>query len=144
MDAVAALSLAGTVFQITDFVATVLSKSVQLYTSADGSLIDNSDAAKVATHLRNLSTQLRQAPHGQDSSLDELCNGAQEIADRLLAALDKLKVKGKQSRAQSLRKALRIVWGKEELARLEDRLGTYRNQLLLHICARNGEYIIPQ
>ena len=138
MDAIAALSLAGTVFQITEFVATVLSKSVQLYTSADGSLIDNSDAAKVTTHLRNLSAQLRQAPHSQDSFLDELCNGAQEIAERLLAALDKLKVKGKQSRAESLRKALRSVWGKEELVRLETRLGTYRAQLLLHICARNG------
>ena len=138
MDAVAALSLAGTVFQITDFVATVLSKSVQLYTSADGSLIDNSDVSKVTTYLRDLSTQLRQAPHGQDSSLDELCNGTQEIADRLLAALDKLRVKGKQNRAESLRKALRIVWGKKELVRLESRLGTYRAQLLLHVCSTNG------
>ncbi|KAL8785690.1 MAG: hypothetical protein Q9195_008536, partial [Heterodermia aff. obscurata] len=121
MEAVAALSLAGTVFQITDFVATVLSKSAQLYTSADGSLIDNSDAAEVATHLRNLSSRLRRAPHGHDATLDELCHGAQEIADRLLAALDKLKVKGKQSRAESLRKALRSVWGKDELVRLEGR-----------------------
>jgi hypothetical protein len=53
--------------------------------------------------------------------------------DNLLAALDKVKVKDKQHKWKSIRKALRGVWSKEEIEDLERRLATFRKELTFHV-----------
>jgi hypothetical protein len=47
--------------------------------------------------------------------------------------LDKVKVKGKQDKWKSIRKALRSVWSKEEIEELEGRLARLKEELNLHV-----------
>jgi hypothetical protein len=68
-----------------------------------------------------------------DDALKRLCESCKSTADELLAALDKVKVNGKQDRRKSIRKALRSVWSKERICELVGRLEKFREKLNLHV-----------
>ena len=68
-----------------------------------------------------------------NDTLKRLCDSCKSTADELLAALDKVKVIGKQGRWKSIRKALRSVWSKEQIRELERRLASFRVELNLHV-----------
>lgn len=135
MEALAAVSLAGNILQFVDFSGKVISSSKQLYRSADGSLVENSDSEKITKDLKALSEVIQQSG-SSDPVLGELCIGCIAISGQLLHALEKLQVKGKHSRSQSLRKALKSLWGKQAVRSLEARMG-YREQLILHLSVDN-------
>lgn len=136
MEALAAVSLAGNILQFVDFSGKVISSSKQLYRSADGSLVENSDSEKITKDLKALSKVIQQSG-SSDPVLGELCIGCIAISEQLLHALEKLQVKGKHSRSQSLRKALKNLWGKQAVRSLEARISGYREQLILHLSVDN-------
>jgi hypothetical protein len=68
-----------------------------------------------------------------DRALETLCQSCIATAKELLAALDKIKVKGEKGRWESMRKALLSVWNKKDIEELERRLARIKEELNLHI-----------
>lgn len=133
MDPITAVSLAGTVVQFVDFTSKVVSKSTELYRSGRDALAENVDIETTASDLTKLNTRLKQTTAVSDPDLQALCQACGDVADQLLAALAKLKVNDKGQKWQSLRKALRSIWSKEEIMQLEQRLASFRGELNLRI-----------
>ena len=133
MDPITAVSLAGTVIQFVDFTGKVISKSTEFYRSGRGEFAEHDDIETTAADLTKLNTQLKQTTAVDDPDLQALCQACGDVADQLLAALAKVKVNGKGQKWQSLRKALRSIWSKEEIGQLEQRLASFRSELNLRI-----------
>lgn len=133
MEALAAVSLAGNILQFLTFTGDVISKSRQIHTSISGTLKEHDDLECLATDLTCLSGRLQASIGPVDPVLEQLCSSCNEVADELLKALEHLGVKGKYTRSQSLRKALKALWGKEKLEVLGKRLAGFRQELNLHI-----------
>lgn len=133
MEALAAVSLAGSILQFLNFTGDAISKSRQIHASVNGTLKEHDDLETITTDLKDLSVRLQASAGPVDSALERLCIRCQEIADELLKALESLCVKGKYTRSQSLRKALKVLWGKEKLKVLEERLALFRQELTLHV-----------
>ena len=132
MEALAAVSLAGNILQFLYFAGGVVSKTGQIYDSASGTLEEHYDQENAASHLKTLTGNIKAADGPSDPVLEKLCLRCSEVAEELLKALQGMAVKGKHSRSQSLRKALKALWGKEKLQRLESRVAGFRQELILH------------
>lgn len=136
METIAAIGLVGNIVQFVDFSAKLISKSTQLYHSSRGALPENADIETVTRHLVQLSSKLNEpATSTNDGALESLCESCNIVAEQLLKALDKVKVNGQKTKWKSIRKALQIVWSKEEIGELERRLGRFREELNSHVVA---------
>jgi hypothetical protein len=134
METLAIISLVGNVVQFVDFSGKLIAKSTELYRSNEGALAENIDAETATNYLVLLSNKIKDAATiASDDALKRLCESCKSTADELLAALDKVKVNGKQDRWKSIRKALRSVWSKEQICELEGRLARFREELNLHV-----------
>jgi hypothetical protein len=134
MEALAIVGLVGNIVQFVDFSGKLISKSTELYRSSEGALAENIDTETVTNHLVLLNSKLKDAATATgDSALENLCKSCNTAAEKLLAALDKIKVKGEQRKWKSARKALKSVWSKEEIGELERRLSKLREELNSHI-----------
>ena len=134
MDPLTIISLVGNIVQFVDFSGKLISKSTKLYQSSEGALAENIDTETATNHLVLLNNKLKNAATTTgDGALERLYKSYGAAADELLAALDKVKVKGKQDKWKSIRKALRSVWSKEEIVELERRLARLREELNLHV-----------
>ena len=134
MDPLTIIGLVGNIVQFVDFSGKLISKSTELYHSSEGALAANIGTETATNHLVLLNNKLKNAAITTgDGALERLCKSCGTVADELLAALDKVKVKGKQDKWKSIRKALRSVWSKEEIMELERRLARFREELNLHI-----------
>lgn len=142
MEAVLAIALAGNILQFLQAAGSVLSKAQQLYRSIDGILIEHADSKRIAQDLKRRSTQISQAVDGIPApELCRVCNECASIASELVPVLEKLQVKGKHSRSQSIRKAIEGVLRSDQIFKLEKRLSKCREQLVLHIILSNGDDI---
>lgn len=134
MEALAIIGLAGNILQFVDFSTKLISKSNELYKSAEGALADHHDIEATTDDLVLMNQKVMNgASSSSDNSLKALCESCNRVAGELLTALEKLKVKGRATKWLSIRKALRSLWSKEKLDDLERRLGRLRNELVLHI-----------
>jgi urease accessory protein UreF len=134
METLAIIGIVGNIVQFVDFTGKLISKSTELYRSSEGALAENIDTKTATNHLVLLNSKLQNAATtAGDSALESLCKSCGTAADELLAALDKVKVKGKQDKWKSIRKALRSVWSKEEIEELERRLARLKEELNLHV-----------
>ena len=133
MEALAIVSLAGNILQFLDFVRGVVSKTGEIHNSALGNLNEHDDQENLTKDLKSLSGRLQNSAGHSDRALEKLCSRCCEVSDELITALEGLAVKGKRTRSQSVRKALKILWGKPKLQDLEARLGGFRQELNLHI-----------
>jgi hypothetical protein len=134
MEALVALGLVGNIVQFVDFSGKLISMSIQLYHSYDGTSVENVDVETATKHLMVLSEKLKDgATTAGDKALQSLCHSCQNAATDLLAALNKVKVKDRQQRWESVRKALRSVWSEKEIKGLEDRLAKFKEDLSLYI-----------
>jgi hypothetical protein len=133
-EALVAIGLVSNVVQIIDFSGKLLSSSRELYRSSVGALAANVDIETAATHLALLNNKITDSTSTtSDNALKRLCESCSSTADELLAALNKVKAEGKKDKWESIRKALRSVWAKEQIAALEERLAKFRHELNLHI-----------
>ena len=134
METLAIIGLVGNIVQFVDFSSKVISKSTELYRSSEGALAEHIDIETAINHLALLNSKLKDAATiTGDGALESLCISCGTTADNLLAALDKVKVKDKQHKWKSIRKALRSVWSKEEIKDLERRLAMFREELSFHV-----------
>jgi len=141
MDPLSAVSLAATVVQFVDFASKVLSKTNELYNSATGASLSNSECATVTRDLIALDKRLtdRSSKRGslskEEYALEALCRGCNVIADELLEHLEKIKVQGKHKRWKSLRQALKSISSESAVDEISKRLGRYREELDTHLLA---------
>jgi hypothetical protein len=134
METLAIIGLVGNIVQFVDYSGKLISKSTELYRSSEGALAENIDTETATNHLVLLNSKLQNsAATTGDSTLESLCKSCSTAADQLLAALDKVKVKGKQDKWKSIRKALQSVWSKKEIEELERRLARLKEELNLHV-----------
>ena len=142
MEALGVVGLVGNIIQFVDFSGKLVSKSIQLYHSCDGAPVESIEIEEATKHLLRLNKTLKDnATTVGDGALWSLCLSCRETAIDLLEALDTVKVKGRQQKWESIRKALRSVWSKEEVKRLEQRLAKIKDDLNLHV-VMNLRYII--
>lgn len=133
MAELAALSLAANVLQVIGFAGSVICKSWEYYNSNAEVLDENKDAALVAGNLRGLCLRLQGPLVDNDQVLVDLAHRTAKSATELSEQLEKLAIKGKRSKAESLRKGLKAVWGKDKLESLATRLTDLRAELNLYL-----------
>ena len=134
MEALAVIGLVGNIVQFVDLSSRLVAKSTELYYSYDGALAENVDIEITTKHLTVLIQKLKEdAITVGDGALQKLSLACQKTATDLLLALDKVKVKNRQQKWESIRKALQSVWSKEEIRELEQRLAKFKEELNLHV-----------
>jgi hypothetical protein len=92
MEALAAVSLAGSVVQFVEFSCKFLSEGRQLYQSSSGKLESNEEVELIVEDLRTVITKLRQSSQGKSSTggensgeaLETICRQATKIAEELI------------------------------------------------------------
>src|ERR1700760_4422248 len=138
IDPASAISLASSVVQLTTFIADLISRSQELHKSATGLLVRQSDLETTTNSLHNLVGDLSsrasklqtESPSGtSDYDLYNLCNSCVAVADELLQATEKLKVRGRHKGWNSFRQALLSLWNEKKLDELKDRLNGFRDQI---------------
>ena len=135
LDPLTAIGLVGNIVQFVDFSSRIVSKTRQLYQSADGALTENVDTETVTKDLIELNTKLQaRGSHTSGiSPLEKLSTACNNVGNELITALGKVKVDGKKGRWKSTRKALRSVWSQEKIEGIEKRLAGFRDEMNLRI-----------
>ena len=143
IDPLAALGLAGNVLQLIDFSFKLVSEGNKLYRSASGTLEENKAAEDLANDLSSLTTGVSQLQnkwieaHGNASlepdeiQLRNICDRCTEIATELNLQLQKLKIEdgAKHRKLKSYKQALVLVWRKDAIDQVANRLEKYRQEL---------------
>lgn len=95
MEAVLAVALAGNILQFLQATCSILSKTKQLYSSIDGSLVEHADSKWIAQDIEERSKQIGQAV-GEilDLALCKVWNECANMTSELLKVPEKLQVKG--------------------------------------------------
>lgn len=143
LDPLTVLSVTGAIVQFIDFSSKLLTKSHEIYESASGASIDNTQLECIAKDLEGLTARLKTSPSKQslgtpisksDPTLLKLVDQCASVAAELLKALSELKVRRTtNTRWESFRKALKSVWKKEEVDNINTRLRNIREELHLHV-----------
>jgi hypothetical protein len=135
MEAFATIQIVSSIIQLVEFGTKCVTKSAELYGSADGVLDENAEIENATTHLTKLNEQVKDAPFSiADHALQDLCKDVAQVSSELIDVLNGLKVQGTKTKWKSLRKAIKSVWGKERVRELEVRLAGFRDTLNLRIC----------
>ncbi|KAI9935071.1 hypothetical protein MW887_000692 [Aspergillus wentii] len=140
LDPMTALSVATSVVQFVDFGTKLISKSREIYKSADGVLADHAEQAAVSSKLADLTRRLSTFADGYETKLSSAEKALQEVALDCLqvanefgCAIDQLMVNGKHRKWKSLRQALKSVWKKEEMEERLVRLDRLRQLVIVHL-----------
>jgi hypothetical protein len=132
MEALTALSLAGTIVQFVDFSVKILTSSREIYTSTTGSLTCNNEINLVTEDLLAIIAKLR-----HDESLSEnfehICREATKVAQDLVKRLDGLKLKGKAGVWNTFGQAVKSAFTKSEINELVDRLSKLSKAVEIHV-----------
>lgn len=136
-EGIAAVGLAGNIIQFISFSSTLVSKSKDIHQSASGLSSEVVDLEKVSQSLKSLTRPFR-ITGDLSSQLHQIAQRCNDVADELLEATTKLKCHSNSStrgptKWQSLRKALRCIWKKEQIDALTMRLQLLRDQVSLHL-----------
>jgi hypothetical protein len=145
MDPLTALSVASNIIQFVDFGCKLVSKTRQIYKSKDGTLTDKVLVEDLAIDLTSLSLTLRKSlrqnrpfdalDHAEsledNEALEKLCIRCIEIATKLIARLNKLKIEGSSRHRnwESFKLALRASWSNEAVDSLAAQLNDVRSEI---------------
>ncbi|KAF2869034.1 hypothetical protein BDV95DRAFT_609281 [Massariosphaeria phaeospora] len=132
-DPLTAIGLAGNIVQFVAFCGTLLSKTQELYKSADGALVEYLELEAITTHLDRLTVgMMRAGPQARsepERQLEDLCRQCRTTAQELLQAVNKLKVDGKSKKWKSFRQALNTIWSSDRIHSISSRLDALRGQI---------------
>ena len=143
LDPLMAISLAGCVVQFTDFSIKLVTGSIELYHSVDGTNAERFNLDKKVTRVRNLAHKIilplecndGDGPASKDDEeLIELAKSCKTIASDLLKVLDDLKVKksaGLGRKWESFQKtvAAQTPDNKNKIVALEKELGRVKREI---------------
>ena len=134
METLAIIGLTGTIAQLLDFSAKLISKTTELYTSTTGALDQNVDIELVTNHFAALVEQLNgRTPPSQD--LAAICDSCKTISSRLLRVLQGMKGNTKCRTWKSIRHAVRNILKNDEVQALQARLMALKNELAISLMA---------
>ena len=137
LDPLSALGVAGNIVQFVDFSCKIVSKTFEIYDSADGSTVENQELEAVTKNLLYLSKKIKsssqnnggQAATHEEHDIQDLCIRCEEISSELLMAPEELKIKRPCTKWRSFRQALNSVWSKSRIKGLSKRLEAIRRQI---------------
>ncbi|MCJ1449846.1 hypothetical protein MMC28_000174 [Mycoblastus sanguinarius] len=116
LDPLSAISLAGTIVQFIDFSAENISKGCEI--RQDGSTVDFGELKIIAVDLSKLSENIEQL--NALAETPPLDPNSDPLARKI-------------SRWKSLRRALKVAWGKDKIDSLSRRLQSFRDELTLRV-----------
>ncbi|KAI3325791.1 hypothetical protein HD806DRAFT_521287 [Xylariaceae sp. AK1471] len=149
MDALSALSIAGTVTQFVSFTASLISQASELHGSTNSSTAEVQNVNSVYTTLLEFSFGLKNASRDlleldlnlEARKLLELVAECQSDCEKLLDITRTLKSEGKQKTwYYCLRKAIESTWKLPEIRLLDERLQRTQLTLVLLICSISSEF----
>jgi hypothetical protein len=173
LDPFTSTGLAGNIFQFVDFAAKVLSGAHELYNSSANATDANQELEDVAKHLLELARRAKgpgfnskshfaQSAHGitvgdpaepnpvnaeaekERKTLVRLSTQCENIASKLLKALEKLKIPNDSHRAaRSLKQAFLVIWNQDEIDDLLKRLLIIKTELRDCISERR-QHVVEQ
>ncbi|KAI4640944.1 uncharacterized protein J4E79_011783 [Alternaria viburni] len=156
MEPLAALGIAGNIIQIVDFASSLVSRSHELYQSADGKLADHTVLHSAAQTLLGLCDELRllapesELPRGPaaaafvskpagskeppklsaaDARLVQLMKDCEAAANKLRAALNKASGSSRNNAWKSVYQALKSIHSDQEITKLASQLEGIRKQV---------------
>ncbi|KAF2267333.1 hypothetical protein CC78DRAFT_566278 [Lojkania enalia] len=142
MEVFATIGTISSLVQLVDFSSKCIAKSVRLYQAESGVLDENAAIECALNHLVSLKNELEiPSAVATDRLLQELCIAVTETTSELVHALEKLKVRGENTRWETMRKAIRSVWSKDKVRELEGRLDSFRSELNLHVSVRTRQQL---
>lgn len=146
MDPVSAVSFAATILTFVDFSWNLVKGSYQVYQSATNTTTDEARLSTILADLEKVTDTLQynitgNSPHLED--LRQLAAGCAEVSRELSSILEKLKRKEGNKVWRSLEVTWRHMRKEKEVAAIEQRLNTYRLQLLLRLNLIFRQEIIP-
>ena len=142
-----AVSLASSVVQLVDFSIKVVTGSIELYHSANGSNTERSDLEAKTARICNLAERVDVPPEPSNyvssgptdsRELGELAKTCKSVASDLIAVLGDLKVKrpaGPGRKWESFQKAVAALtpWNKDKIASLDKRLSRLQQDIFSQI-----------
>ncbi|KAI0970239.1 hypothetical protein F4678DRAFT_480490 [Xylaria arbuscula] len=140
MDPLTALGIAANVLQFVDFASKLIGKSKEVYKSASGASEDNIILDLVTRDIKRIG-DLIVVPEGCPEALKKLVEESDRISQELLAALDKLRIKGHKTKWKSFVVAIRGVWSEDEVESMGARLGRLQAQITAHLQVSIGKEI---
>ncbi|KAN0120282.1 hypothetical protein V8E51_002490 [Hyaloscypha variabilis] len=148
LDPFTALGVAGNIVQFVDFTVKLISKSREIYESAEGASVEHLDLEAIANNLSRLTERLQKdlqqhllPPIDEGVPLPETKENRAELqlgsinskcsreVDALLSILRDLKVDGEHKKWKSFRLALMTVWKEDQIKGVVSRLSEYRKDL---------------
>jgi hypothetical protein len=141
LEAFAAVSLTGNIFQFIDFSCKLFSATASVHHSYAGATQDIQQLDGITQALQQWCTKLAalQKSHGsqiaglRNQSLVRLGTDCEAAATELLSATNALKAKNPSSKWSSFKAALAATWSNAQIKDMEGRLDSYRLQLILEL-----------
>ena len=136
MDPVSAVNFAATILTVVDFSWNLIRGSYEVYQSATCTTTDHRRISTVLDDLQGITKSLQSdlignSPHFKD--LRQLALECAEVSQELSAILEELKRREGNKIWCSLEAKWKSMRKEKELASIEQRLNTYRLQLLLRL-----------
>ena len=137
LESLAALSLASNVTQFVDFGCRLFSKSRELYQSSESSATENVELEKIAQFFSRTSknvTDTLTSPtklSPEENELVVIANSCEEIADQILQALDRLRIKGSKKKWKCFCVALERIWDSEQIDAMARRMDSCSSALTM-------------
>lgn len=141
-DPFAAISLAASILTFLEFSGRLVKTGYTVHQSREGTTPEETRLEQVTEDLANLSRQLSdslrssQGPLSHDDhQLQQMGEGCQDLAAKLLGVLDRLKVtdSGPRRTWESFRKSLKRATKKPEIVGIATQLDTYRQQITVRL-----------
>lgn len=146
MDPLSALGLVGTVVQLLDFSIKLVSKTGEIYRSAEGTTVRNIELDAIAQSMVSLNQRVQNrarktcayAVSEDEKALETLTEECNKVGEELINALQKAKVQGSHRQWKSVRQALKTVLGGDKIQELYERLKQYREQIVVVLLVINN------
>ncbi len=132
VDPFTALGVAGNIITLVDFTWKLFSGAYTIYHSESGTSDKNAVLEVIARNVSSLSSAVMME-HAHSRELQSLATESQRVAEKILSALEKLKVNGSKSRWASLKVALEEIWSHSEIDSLETTLSKLQTQVTAHV-----------
>lgn len=144
LDPFTSLGVAAAIVQFVDFGSKLVVEGYGAYKSAEGAPQEVIDTQKLAKDLESLCEQLATLPPADairysqnETQLQSVARKCQELAKDLFNLLDALKIdtKGLIRRWDAVRQAVKRVWKRGKIEKLQKELGNVRAQVNTHLLA---------
>ncbi|KAK8047371.1 hypothetical protein PG996_015435 [Apiospora saccharicola] len=132
MDPLSAFGLATNILAFVEFSCKLVADARAIYKSAEGASDNNRTLETIATQITAKNSQLVSSPT-YPKELQVLCDECDKVANELLAAIKKLRAKGRNNRWGCFKVALRETWGQGKIESLDKRLQQLQKQLTIQM-----------